>query len=57
MWRLVDYSTMSNETAAGLTMTENDQGDMWLSSWMDLFGRMDAAGFTDGTGDFYDSLA
>lgn len=56
MWRLVDYSTMSNETAAGLTMTENDQGDMWLSSWMDLFGSMDAAAFTDGTGDFYDNL-
>ncbi|KAJ9605611.1 hypothetical protein H2200_010268 [Cladophialophora chaetospira] len=61
MWRLVDYSTMSNEVAAGLKVAHNPEADMWLDSWTDLFGRMDAtADFgisaDGGVGDLYDGL-
>ncbi|OAP58763.1 hypothetical protein AYL99_06060 [Fonsecaea erecta] len=61
MWRLVDYSTMSNEVAAGLRETLNPDADMWLDSWTDLFGIMDATTadfptFADGMGDLYDGL-
>ena len=60
MWRLVDYSTMSNETAAGLTVALNPEADMWLDSWTDLFGTMDAIAdfgmFTEGVGDLYNGL-
>ena len=55
MWRLVDYSTMSNEVAAGLRVAQDLEAD-----WTDLFGRMDATFdfgiFTDGMGDLYDGL-
>ena len=60
MWRLVDYSTMSNETAAGLRVAHNTGADMWLDSWTDLFGTMDATAdfgmFTDGVGGLYNGL-
>ncbi|KIW23324.1 uncharacterized protein PV07_11532 [Cladophialophora immunda] len=42
MWRLVDYSTMSNEVAAGIPQTSNHDGSLWLNSWIDLFGTMDS---------------
>lgn len=41
MWSLVDYSTMSNDAAAGLMDSQSHETNLWFDSWFGMFGNMD----------------